>query len=78
MLVSNAIIKLHQKEILLDTKGQYMKESNILVSNATMKQLQRAILLDIKGQDMKELDSHEGIVISNILLGNILQHTKEK
>ena len=55
-----------------------MKESNILAGNATIKQHQRAILLDIKGQHMNELDSHEGVEINNTLLGNILQHTKEK
>ena len=50
-----------------------MKESNILVGNAPIKQQQKEVLLDIKGQHMKELDSHEGIVINNILLGKILQ-----
>ena len=53
-----------------------MKESNILLGNATIKQHQKEILLDTKGQHMKELDSHAGIVISNILLGIILQSTK--
>ena len=55
--------KQHQKEILLNTKGQHMKESNIHVGNATMKQQQKEVLLNIKGQHMKELDSHAGIVI---------------
>ena len=44
----------HQKEILLTTKGQYMKESNILAGNATIKQHRKEILPDIKGQYMKE------------------------
>ena len=54
-----------------------MKESNILADNATIKQQQRAILLDIEGQHIKKLDSHAHIVINNILLGKILQSTKE-
>ena len=39
----------------------------------TIKQQQKEILLDIKGRHIKKLDSHEGIVINNILLGQILQ-----
>ena len=54
-----------------------MKESNILADNATIKQQQRAILLDIKGQHMKELDSNAGILINNLVLGQILQSNKE-
>ena len=54
-----------------------MKESNIFADNATIKQQQRAILLDIKGQHMKELDSNAGIVINNLVLGQILQSNKE-
>ena len=52
--MGNATIKQHQKEILLNTKGQYMKESNILVDNATIKQHQKEVLIDTKGQYMKE------------------------
>ena len=37
-LAGNATIKQHQKEILLNTKGQYMKESFILAGNETIKQ----------------------------------------
>ena len=37
--------KTKQREVLLNTKDQYMKESNILVGNATIKQLQREFLL---------------------------------
>ena len=48
-----------------------MMESDTIADNATIKQLQRAILLNIKGQHMKELDSHKGIVINNILIGQI-------
>ena len=45
-LAGNAIIKQQQKQVLLNTKGQYMKESNFLVVNATIKQLERDILLN--------------------------------
>ena len=37
-LAGNATIKQQQKEVLLNTKEQYMKESNILVGNVTIKQ----------------------------------------
>ena len=53
-----------------------MTESNILVSNATIKQQQKQVLFNTKWQHMKELDSHAGIVINNILLGQILEGTK--
>ena len=33
-LADNAIIKQHQKEVLLNTKGQYIKKSNTLACNA--------------------------------------------
>ena len=54
-----------------------MKESNILMGFATIKQHQKDVLRNRKGQNMKELDSHAGIVINNIPLGQILQSTKE-
>ena len=50
-----------QREIFLNIKGQYMKESNMLAGNATIKLHQKEILLDTKGQYMKE---------PNILVGN--------
>ena len=40
--------------IMLNTKGQYMKDSNILAGNAPIKQLQNLVLLNIKEQYMKE------------------------
>ena len=46
---------------LMSTKGQYMKESNILVSNAAIEQHQKEILLNTKEQYMKD---------SNIPVGN--------
>ena len=49
---------------MLDTKGQYMKEVNILVGNVTIKQHQKEILLNTKGQYMTE---------SNILAGNAIK-----
>ena len=38
MLVGYATIEQHIKEILLDTKGLYIEESNFLASNATIEQ----------------------------------------
>ena len=38
------------KEVLFDTKGQYMKVSNTLEGNATIKEQQKKIFFDAKGQ----------------------------
>ena len=51
-LAGNAAINLLQREILLDTKRQYMKDSNTLVDNAAINLLQREILLNTKRQYM--------------------------
>ena len=75
--VGNATIEQHQRGILLNTKGQYMKVSNIHVSNVTIKQHQKEILLNTKGQCMNEFDFHAGIVLRNLLPGIILQSTKD-
>ena len=72
--MGNATIKQQRKAVCLNTKEQYMKESNILAGNVAIKQRQKEILLATKGQYMKELDSLKGIVINNI---QILQITKE-
>ena len=48
ILAANATIKQVQKEILLNTKWQYMKESNILVSNVIIKQLTKGSLAEHK------------------------------
>ena len=61
-LVNNAAIKLLQREVLLDTKEQYMKESNTLVGNATIKLLQRDLLLDTKEKYMKESNTLVGVL----------------
>ena len=37
--LGNVTIKRLQRDILLNIKGQYMKEANILAGNATMKRL---------------------------------------
>ena len=42
-----------QREVLFDTKGQYMKESNTLEGNATIKEQQKEIFCDKKVQYMK-------------------------
>ena len=41
-------------EVLLNTKEQWMKESNTLSGNASIKQQQKEVLLNTKGQYMKE------------------------
>ena len=70
--VWTALIRLTscQQEILLDTKGQYMRELSFIAGNATIKQHQKEILLDTKEQCMME---------SHFLAGNatIKQHKKE-
>ena len=76
-LAGNATIKQHQKEILLDTKGQYMKVSNTLVYNATIKQHKNEILLDTKGKYMKVSNTLACIVARNLLPGQISQGTIE-
>ena len=60
-------IKQHQRGILLNIKGQCMKEANILPSNAAIKQHQKEVFLNTKEWHMKELDSHTGVTISIIL-----------
>ena len=57
ILVGYATMKLLQREILLNIKGEYMKESNILVGNAACNSRTREILLNTKGQYMKESNS---------------------
>ena len=52
-----ATIKQTQQEVLLNIKGQYMRESNILAGNATIKQQQREVLQRTKKQYMKELNT---------------------
>ena len=52
-LAGNAIFKQLQSTILLNIKGEYMKESKTLAGNANIKQQQSPILLNIKGQYMK-------------------------
>ena len=46
----NATIKQIQRGILLNKKGQYMKDSNTLAGNATIKRHPKEILLNTKGQ----------------------------
>ena len=39
--------------MLLDTKGQHMKESNTLVAYVTIKQVQKEVWLNTKGLSME-------------------------
>ena len=49
ILAGNATIKQHKKDILLNTKEQYTKESNTLVGYAAYNCLTREILQDTIG-----------------------------
>ena len=64
-LAGNATIKQNQKDLLLNTKGQYTKESNILAGNATIEQHQKEILLNTKGQYMKESNTLQAMQLSS-------------
>ena len=61
-LAGYAVIKQLQSHILLNTKGQLIKESNTFADNVTIKQLQSHALVNTKGQYMKE---------SNTLVSNV-------
>ena len=75
-LVGTATLKHQQRDILLNTKDQYMKESNTLVGNATIKQQQKEILLNTKEQYMKESNSLADIVANNLQIGQVSQGSK--
>ena len=54
-LAGNAIIKQLQREVLLNTKGQYMMESNTLVGNVANNFLTRDILVNTEERYMKAM-----------------------
>ena len=60
---------------MLNTKEQYMKESDILADNATIKQLQKGILLNTKQQYMKDSNIPAGNATIKQLPRAILLHT---
>ena len=66
------------RQLLLNTKGKYMKESNTLAGNASIKQLQMDILLKTKGQYLKESNSLAGNATNKQHQKAILQDTKRK
>ena len=63
--------------MLLDIKGQYMKESNILAGNVAKNFPRRDILLNIKGQYTKESNTLVGNVLKNFLQRTVLPDTRE-
>ena len=67
-----------RSEKLLNTKGQYMKESNTLAGNAIIKQLQRKVLPNTKGQYIKESNTLAGNVENNLPGSQISIFTKWK
>ena len=54
MLAVNVLNSLPIREVLFDTKKQYMRESNTLVHNVGIRHLPREVFLNTKGQYMKE------------------------
>jgi len=50
MLAGNVTIKLLKRKILLNTKGHYIRKSDILATNVTINQIQWEVLLNIRGQ----------------------------
>ena len=62
---------------MLNTKSQYIKESNNLASIAIIKLHQNKILLNTKGQDMMESYTLARILASNSLPGEISKGTNE-
>ena len=65
------------REILLNIKGQYMKESNTLAGNVANNFLIRDMLLNIKGWHMKESNTLVGNVIKNFLQRRVLPDTRK-
>ena len=50
ILAYNATIKQLHKEVLLNTRGQYRKDTNVLADNATIKQLHKEVLPNTRRQ----------------------------
>ena len=77
----NVIMKQLRRKVLLNTKGQCMKESNSLADNSpainvTNKHLRWEVLLNTKRQYMKWSNILVGSAGYNYLGKDILQHTK--
>ena len=87
ILVSNVAYNSLRREVLLNTKGHYMKESNTIVGNATIKQsntpvgiaandsMMRQLLQNTKGKYMKESNTLADNATRNIHEGEILLDT---
>ena len=56
-----ATIKQLKREIMLKTKGQYMKESNTLTGNANNNFHGRHVLLNTKGKYMRDFNAQQRI-----------------
>ena len=69
ILADNAAINLLLRYILLDTKEQYMKESN------PMQAMQNPIWLNTKEKYMKELNILADNATFNLLLKTVLPNT---
>ena len=64
-----------QREVLLNTSVQFMKERNTHAGNATTRQLQRVILINTSVQYMKERSIHAGHVTTRQLQREVLLNT---
>ena len=62
--------------VLLNTKGQFMKESSILERNAVDNFLLKEVLLNTKGQSMKKSNIHAGNAANNLLVRDNLLNIK--
>ena len=65
------------RDIWINTKGQYMKESNLLAIYANIKQLKGEVLLNIKGKYMKESDTLAGNAAKISQRRKLWMHTKK-
>ena len=59
----------HIRNIELNIKGHYMKESNSFAGNVANNFLEKEMLLNTKGQYMKESNTLVGNVANNFLRG---------
>ena len=75
-LADNVTNNFLQREILINTEDQFMKESNSLVSYANIKQLQWELLIDTKGHYMKE--SNTSLAAKGALANRLQRRTSCK
>ena len=77
-LAVNAAINFLQRDILQNTKKQYIKDSNTLADNAEINLLRREILLNTKGKYMKESNTLANNAVINLLQREVSLSTKRQ